>query len=212
VTKSEWLHGSDPTPLLGFLWREHRLTERKGRLFAAACCRRAWHLLNDRRSERAVEVVERWADGKASRVELAVAHEAAWQAWGTPARTAASDASVPTWSLAAVTVTADHAAWADLGWSRAEERKAQADLLRCLLHTPLGRPLAFEPGWLGWNGDVVRRLAESMYEQRAFERLGVLADALEEAGCADPEVLGHCRGPGPHARGCWVVDLLAVKE
>jgi hypothetical protein len=59
---------------------------------------------------------------------------------------------------------------------------------------------------------LVRGLAEGIYADRAFDRLPILADALEEAGCTDAEVLAHCRGPGPHVRGCWVVDLILGKE
>jgi hypothetical protein len=58
----------------------------------------------------------------------------------------------------------------------------------------------------------VDRLASHIYDSRAFDRLPILADALEEAGCKDAEILAHCRGPGPHVRGCWVVDLVLGKE
>jgi hypothetical protein len=61
------------------------------------------------------------------------------------------------------------------------------------------------------TGTVVS-LAHSIYEARAFDRLPILADALEEAGCTDAEILTHCRGPGPHVRGCWVVDLILGKS
>jgi hypothetical protein len=54
-------------------------------------------------------------------------------------------------------------------------------------------------------------LAESIYDDRAFDRLPILADAVEEAGCTDIDILIHCRGPGPHARGCWVVDAILGK-
>jgi hypothetical protein len=57
--------------------------------------------------------------------------------------------------------------------------------------------------WLALNGGTVLRLAEAIYSDRAFERLPVLADALEDAGCTNAELLGHLRGPGPHCRGCW---------
>ena len=56
------------------------------------------------------------------------------------------------------------------------------------------------------------KLARSIYEERAFDRLPVLADALEDAGCTDAIILGHCRGPGVHVRGSWVIDLLLGKE
>jgi hypothetical protein len=63
-----------------------------------------------------------------------------------------------------------------------------------------------------WHSGAMAKLAESIHAARAFDRLPVLADALEEAGCTDAEILGHCRGPGPHVRGCWVVDLILGKE
>jgi hypothetical protein len=66
--------------------------------------------------------------------------------------------------------------------------------------------------WLAWDGGAVPRLAQGIDADGAFERLPVLADALEEAGCTDAAILAHCREPGPHVRGCWVVDLLLGKE
>jgi hypothetical protein len=57
--------------------------------------------------------------------------------------------------------------------------------------------------------DSGSRLTE---EERAFERLPILADALQDAGCENADILDHCRGPGPHARGCWVVDLILDKS
>ena len=57
-----------------------------------------------------------------------------------------------------------------------------------------------------------RALAGAIYDERAFDRLPVLGDALEDAGCADAAILAHCRGPGEHVRGCWVVDLLLGKS
>jgi hypothetical protein len=77
---------------------------------------------------------------------------------------------------------------------------------------PCGPAPAVDPSWLAWNGGTVRNLAQSIYDERAFDRLPVLADALEDAGCADADLLGHLRGPGPHARGCWAVDRILGKE
>jgi hypothetical protein len=88
------------------------------------------------------------------------------------------------------------------------------DLLRDVFSNPF-RPVACDPSWLRWRGSTVVRLAQAAYEDRALPtgtlepaRLAVLADALEEAGCADAELLGHLRSPGPHLCGCWAVDLL----
>ena len=79
---------------------------------------------------------------------------------------------------------------------------ALAALLRDVVGNPF-RPVSVDTSWLT---SAVVSLAQSIYDDRAFERLPMLADALEEAGCTNAEVLGHCRQPGTHARGCWVVD------
>jgi hypothetical protein len=89
-----------------------------------------------------------------------------------------------------------------------EERQAHCDLIRDVFGNPF-RPRPTVAGeWLAWDGGMVPRLARTAYEERAFERLPVLADALEEAGCTDANLLGHLRAATPHARGCWVLDLL----
>jgi hypothetical protein len=66
--------------------------------------------------------------------------------------------------------------------------------------------------WLLWNAATVWKIAQAIYDDRAFDCLPILADALEEAGCDNADILDHCRGPGPHVRGCWVVDMLLGKE
>jgi hypothetical protein len=75
----------------------------------------------------------------------------------------------------------------------------------------LGYGVALDPGWLRWNGGAVAALARQIREGRAADLLPVLADALEEAGCSDADLLGHLRGPGAHVRGCFVVDQLLGK-
>ncbi len=71
------------------------------------------------------------------------------------------------------------------------------------------RPIALDPAWLT---PTVVQLATTIYDNRLFDRMPVLADALEEAGCTVPEVLEHCRSGGEHVRGCWVVDKVLGKE
>jgi hypothetical protein len=108
----------------------------------------------------------------------------------------------------------DQAGW--LGVAGKTQRRLQqsrrrvelAILVRDVFRSPF-RPVAFDPRWR--TADVTG-LARAIYEDRAFDRLPVLADALMDAGCADEQIIGHCRGPGPHVRGCWVVDLLLGKE
>jgi hypothetical protein len=107
------------------------------------------------------------------------------------------------------------ARWGDGRAAEAGERRAQAALLRCLFGNFV-RPVRLDPSWRSRD---VWAVAEAAYEQGGLPQgtpdpttLAVLADALEEAGCRDEQVLGHLRGPGPHARGCWVVDLLLGKD
>ena len=92
-------------------------------------------------------------------------------------------------------------------WAKTE-MAAQADLLRCIFGNPF-RPVTLNPSWRTSN---VVGLAQSIYADRAFDRLPILADALEDAGCDNADILNHCRQPGEHVRGCWVVDLVLGKE
>jgi hypothetical protein len=95
--------------------------------------------------------------------------------------------------------------------SRQIEEKAQADLLRELFGNPI-HPMTINTTWLTQRAGTVRRLSEKIYNERRFADLPVLADALEEAGCDNPDTLDHCRGGGEHVRGCWVLDLVLGKE
>jgi hypothetical protein len=95
--------------------------------------------------------------------------------------------------------------------AKARDRGAQADLLRDLFGNAFRPAPAVNPAWLAWGGCTVPKLAAAIYEERAFNRLPILADALEDAGCTDTAVLGHCRTGGDHVRGCWVVDLILGK-
>jgi hypothetical protein len=94
-----------------------------------------------------------------------------------------------------------------------DENGAQCLLLRDILGNPFRPAPIIEPAVLAWNERTVVRLARRAYEERSLPggtlddaRLAVLADALEEAGFSDVEMLAHLRGPGPHVRGCWPVD------
>ncbi|QEH34491.1 hypothetical protein OJF2_30300 [Aquisphaera giovannonii] len=76
----------------------------------------------------------------------------------------------------------------------------------CLLPTP--KRAVVRPEWLEWSGGVVPRLAEEILSGSGFDRLPLLAEALERAGCEDPVILGHLRSRGTHYPGCWVLELL----
>jgi hypothetical protein len=105
------------------------------------------------------------------------------------------------------------------GLTDTAELDAQQAILRDLFGPLPFRPVTIEPAWIAWNHGTLRRLAQALYHERSLPegtlnngRLAVLADALEEADCADADLLGHLRGPGPHVRGCWCVDLLLRKS
>jgi len=238
--------------MLAFL--RGKVSNRKLRLFACACCRRIWHLVPPEPIWSAtLEVAERFADGLVDVGALAAARTSAldysnatfqgrggptqiaiFQVIGTVARIALEEpghglhfpdgSDEPTLCRNAAAALASDACnqvrvsrwkwlWAEFiagyPWEGVfrGERKAQATLLRDILGNPF-RPTAVDPAWLAWNAGTIVSLAQAIYDDRAFDRLPILADALEEAGCHDADILAHCRGPGPHLRGCWCLDLL----
>jgi hypothetical protein len=100
-------------------------------------------------------------------------------------------------------------------WGTAAEAPSvtpQPAILRDLFGSSPFRATALPSIVLAWNDGTVRRIAEGIYEERAFDRLPILADALLDAGCDNEELLAHCRGAGPHVRGCWAVDLILGKS
>jgi hypothetical protein len=102
-----------------------------------------------------------------------------------------------------------HAAWQD---AERAEAAAHAVLVRCLFRNPFVAAPTLERRRLAPDGGAVSRLAATIYAGHTFDRLPFLADALEDAGCTDDNLLGHLRGPGPHVRGCWAVDLVLGKR
>lgn len=95
--------------------------------------------------------------------------------------------------------------------ARAEVRQELVFYLRCLFGDP-SRPVRIDPAWLTWNDGTVVKMASTIYAEKRFADLPVLADALEEAGCTDDEILGHCRHDWEHFRGCRVLDRILGKE
>jgi hypothetical protein len=109
--------------------------------------------------------------------------------------------------------TAVSAAAGQIGFEgpfRQAEGRSQTDLLRDIFGNPF-HPATIEASWLQWRAGTLVKMAKTIYDERTFADLPVLADALEEAGCTDTDILSHCRQPGEHVRGCWVVDLLLGK-
>lgn len=95
--------------------------------------------------------------------------------------------------------------------AKKEEREIQTLNLKDIMGNPF-RPVATDPTWLSWHDGPVPRIAQAIYAERRFADLPILADALEEAGCNNADILSHCRSNGQHVRGCWVVDLILGKQ
>ena len=218
MTESDWFACTDPQKMLDFL--RGKTSPRKLRLFAVACCRRIWPLLTDERSRKAVEIAELFADGLENRERLIQARDQAREAkqfvgpgqvvaWRVAG--AAQDATTDTGRSAALNCMAETSraiSVRDTNQCDPAELQQQSSVLRCILGNPI-HSVALDPAWVT---STVRHLAEAIYETNDFTRLPILANALEDAGCPDAEILSHCRGPGTHVRGCWVVDLLLDKE
>jgi hypothetical protein len=232
VTEAEWLAATDPEPMLKSL--RGKVSDRKLRLFAAACCRLLWPTLRDDRSRKAVEAAEGFADGLVNEKMLAAASKKANRVWGaavdglsgfTDAETDAAEAAEyvaltydGTYS-AAFSVAHIVASAARFLGTKAAITGEQCRLLRDISAPPAGASPRFDPAVLPREDGTAARLARAAYNDRHLpegtldpSRLALLADALEDAGCTDADLLCHLRSPGPHVRGCWAVDLVLGKS
>lgn len=237
MTEADWLSCTDPQQMLNSLQWASAVSDRKARLLAIAVCRRVGHLLVHAESRACVEAAERYADGLADAAEVAAAgetaetllgdawhgpfarwHEAAaataaeWACWvdepGEPPEMAAAaghacERAASALADANVYVGSPYVAFAE--GPDTQEQAYQAALVRDIFGPLPFRRVAFAPAW---RTPAAVALSRSMYEGQRFENLPLLGDALEEAGCADPDVLNHCRRSGVHVKGCWVLDLV----
>jgi hypothetical protein len=90
-------------------------------------------------------------------------------------------------------------------------KELHSHLIRDVFGNPFRPAPRIERAWREKNKGAAADMSASIYDSRVFDRLPILADALEDAGCTDADLLGHLRGPGPHVRGCWAVDLVLGK-
>jgi hypothetical protein len=236
MTEAEWLACTDPEPMLEFL--RGKASERKLRLFACACVRTVWHLL-DARSRNLVDLSERFADGVATRQQVASARKQQKADYRNRYRAdiakAVSEQSAFGWAfgwdIAHYTLRAkssDAARLAVRGFAVACRTGLLSDGSQgyrpvASLHDLFGNPFRpsapLTPAVLNWNDATVPRIAQSIYDARRLPagtldtgHLAILADALLDAGCDDEELIQHCRSAGPHVRGCWAVDAILGKS
>jgi hypothetical protein len=237
-TEEEWASCAMPHKIFRLFTKE-RVGNRKALLLMCACVRRLWDVSYFRRCHRAVEILECQADVAASNPlardtasDLRKARLEATEVMGGMWWQASIDYSendIPTaWETATYTsetlvIAAGRLVRIAAGLSddrpgdehREPEERAQCDVLRCVFGNPF-RDVAFDPAWrTATTVDVAR----GAYHERTMpqgtidpNRLGVLADALMDAGCSDAEILGHLRNVGPHVRGCWVIDLVLDRK
>jgi hypothetical protein len=207
---------------------DHRL-----RSFAANCLLREYRVVPaGREAERAVvELFLRYLTGLASHMEWLEGYSGAGgfrlyqdvqsllrpdpvtTAEMTAGRTAGNIAAYRTWNVVAIdfeSIPEDQLVRQEPHRRAAEKQEdaTLATLLREIVGNPF-RPVTFDPDW---STSSAHGLALSMYESRDFSPMPILADSLEEAGCDNPDILTHCREPGNHVRGCWVVDLVLGKS
>lgn len=174
----------------------HRLSERQVRLFTCACLRRFGHIVEKERNQLAIETMEQYADGLIRKRDMKKARKAASIPWLTSFD--AREEAVSTLQAATRVLTKEH-------------QRVLDDLLSDVAGN-LDSVVSLRPSWLRRNGGIVATIAQAIYADQSFAELPILADALEEAGCDNVEILNHCRQPGEHTRGCWVLDLLLDKS
>jgi hypothetical protein len=238
MTEKEWLETGDPLSLLLHLglMKPSPLSMRKLRLSACAFVAHIKDYLKDKRSLDALETAERFADGLSSEKEMRTAGRRAKAAYDTVfihdqeasagsftrplgAHAANLLAYIPhaegelqKWRKRAsdislsVTYAAVEAGVDEL--VRLNVRMNQRNIIQDIFGNPF-RPVTLNPSWLT---STVLALANGIYSEKAFDRMPILADALQDAGCDNEDILNHCRQAGEHCRGCFVVDLLLQKE
>jgi hypothetical protein len=237
MTETEWIKCKDPTEMLNLIERRSPVSQRKLRLFSVACCRRIWPVIPDDEARSYVEVAERFADNRATNEELIAAEQEA-QAIGSQDQYAAArracyhvccdpvEARQVSWE--ALRAVSKHlqltpqvfdvpAMWARArpGGSESHRREScpSEELEQCgLVRDVFGNPFRAIPFRRHWCTDTALTLARTVYESREFSAMPILADALQDAGCDNDDILNHCRSDNPHVRGCWVVDLVLGKE
>lgn len=231
MTEVEWVACTPHDINRMVYYLREKVSYRKLALFVCGCCRRLWPLLLDERFRDAIKNAEQNVDESQPQPIPYRVSDAVWDAY-----TAAYTGNGRTWdefalmarSSAAAAVlclggtgqeaVALHAGVDAKYWARSKrlagrpaakrERVTCLGLLRCVAGNPF-RPVAFDPEW---RTSTAVLLAKQMYESRDFSTMPILADALQDAGCDNADILTHCRDESlTHVRGCWVVDLVLGK-
>jgi hypothetical protein len=234
MTEAEWLACDDPRRMLETL--RGKTSARRLWLFAATCWRQGWRFLDDEASCRGVQALESLANnGAIDDQDLVWSEEDSFHISLKDIPYGIAISVNPEHAVGAAVASVEAVATAEAGevgdpflslWAQmvgddvaaTQAPEAAHGLSAALRHYPplvlefFGnpfRPIVFSPEW---RTDTALALARQMYESRDFGAMPILADALQDAGCDSADILDHCRGDGPHVRGCWVVDLVLGKE
>jgi hypothetical protein len=219
MTEAEWLASDGPEAMLAAL--RGKVSGRKLRLFACACCDHFQAGLDlDSRLDEAASVARAFADGAVPLSRLRRARRAAEAASLDNEvgllNVAVADDDAFAAALRSVQIIATTYAEMCVPCESLESARGwmSADIVRFLREVCDGWWLPPRDwGMLrAWNGGTIAKLAEAIYAEWGWERLPVLGDALEEAGCDDEAILTHLRSGGRHVRGCWALDLVLGKE
>jgi hypothetical protein len=214
MTEDEWL--TTPDPELLSLYLAETASDRKLRLLAAAFCRQLMAWNKEPRVLEALCRVERHADGQLADSTMEKWSRQMWRAMGDRREAqyviccAACVACQPRRYPAFVQFF--HSMVGSNAGFSVEMKQGLPTLVRGILHEILGnpfRPITLNPFWLT---PTVSDLARAIYDERAFGHFPILADALEDGGCSDTEILGHMRGPATHVLGCWALDLILARS
>jgi hypothetical protein len=212
LAEDDYLACCNPQRLVSFLAnRNVPWSVRRVSLLGCACLRLGWDRLHEE-MRRCIETAEALADQQKDRGREKRRKESRrrFHDWTREQN------SAPGWDedlaqrVLGTLATDRDGAW--LAWSGIFRLKplgpvCPGQLVHDIFGNPF-RPLTVDLRWLDRLGGAVLHLARGIYDTHRFNEMPVLGDALEDAGCTDRAILDHCRGPGPHARGCWLLDTL----
>jgi hypothetical protein len=200
MTEAEWQACGNPSTMISYL--KGRSSHRKFRLAACEFCRAVSHLFPAIAYHNLIECADHFADG------IAKSHQLALKRLSVFRHSNSSLARAIRW------VTNPSASYAAKKTAELTQRLQgdhcidQSQILRDIFGNPF-RSVNVDPCWLS---STVLVLARQMYDSRDFSAMPILADALQDSGCDNADILNHCRGPGPHVRGCWLLDKLLARE
>lgn len=207
MTEAGWLGSAEPRLMLEAI--EGEASDRKLRLFICACCRAIWPLMSERSWREAVEIAERYADGVGSKGQMDELRDAIWYAEYNRHQPPLP-AHQPSDAVQLALRPRPFYPACDVP-KILKAASSDPDLPVALLRDIFGNPFHPITPSSSWITSSVLALARRMYDSRDFSAMPILADALQDSGCDNTDILDHCRGPGPHVRGCWVVDAILNK-